>query len=93
MESDEEEEDSELDDFIDDGPEECEDYSKHIQDIFGYNRNRYTPKKVFTKNSGMTITSFYRYRIESDDDDECMESNFAQQMKEERISTKIGKIR
>lgn len=35
----------------------------------------------------------HRYRrIESDeDDDECMESSFAQQMKEERISTKIGK--
>ncbi|EFX69414.1 hypothetical protein DAPPUDRAFT_300972 [Daphnia pulex] len=31
-----------------------------------------------------------RYRIESDDEDECMESSFAQQMKEECISTKIG---
>lgn len=41
MESDEEEEDSELEDFIDDGPDETEDYSKHIQEIFGYNRNRY----------------------------------------------------
>lgn len=40
MESDEEEIDSELEDFIDDGPDETEDYSKHIQDIFGYNRNR-----------------------------------------------------
>ena len=34
---------------------------------------------------------FDRYRrIESDDEDECMESSFAQQMNEERISTKIG---
>lgn len=33
--------------------------------------------------------SSYRNRIESDEE-ECMESNFAQQMNEERISTKIG---
>lgn len=40
--------------------------------------------------SPLFVLSRYR-RIESDeDDDECMESSFAQQMKEERISTKIG---
>ncbi|KAI4503504.1 hypothetical protein M0802_001726 [Mischocyttarus mexicanus] len=39
---DDEEYDSELDDFIDDGPEEQEqDYSKYISEIFGYNRNNY----------------------------------------------------
>lgn len=42
LESDEEEEeDSELDDFIDDGPDGTEDYSKHIQEIFGYDKSRY----------------------------------------------------
>jgi protein SPT2 len=90
MESDEEE-DSELDDFIDDGPDEAEDYSKHIQDIFGYNRNRYANKTFFFFRSAQYVNrSFNRYRIESDDEDECMESSFAQQMKEECISTKIG---
>ncbi|KDR23790.1 protein SPT2 homolog [Zootermopsis nevadensis] len=33
--------DSELDDFIDDGPTETEDYSKHIKEIFGYDKSRY----------------------------------------------------
>jgi protein SPT2 len=32
--------DSELDDFIDDGPGETEDYSKHIKEIFGYDKSR-----------------------------------------------------
>jgi len=32
--------DSELDDFIDDGPDEAEDYSKHIKEIFGYDKSR-----------------------------------------------------
>ncbi|XP_071452746.1 protein SPT2 homolog [Hetaerina americana] len=63
--------DSELDDFIDDGPEEGEDYSKYIKEIFGYDKSRYS-------------------RVEYEDDDECMESNFAQQMKEEFVSTKLG---
>ena len=40
MESDEEEYDSELDDFIDDGPDEANDYSKHIREIFGYDKSR-----------------------------------------------------
>ncbi|CAB0034218.1 unnamed protein product [Trichogramma brassicae] len=39
--TDEEEYDSELDDFIDDGPEEGEDYSKYISEIFGYDKNKY----------------------------------------------------
>lgn len=39
MESDEEE-DSDLDDFIDDGPDGEDDYSKHIKEIFGYDRTR-----------------------------------------------------
>uniref|UniRef100_A0A069DVV4 Protein SPT2 homolog n=1 Tax=Panstrongylus megistus TaxID=65343 RepID=A0A069DVV4_9HEMI len=61
--------DSELDDFIDDGPEVEEDYSKVISEIFGYDKSK------------------YRY---VEEDDECMESNFAQQMKEEFVSSKIG---
>ncbi|XP_014256406.1 protein SPT2 homolog [Cimex lectularius] len=61
--------DSELDDFIDDGPEEMEDYSKYISEIFGYDKSKYR---------------------DMDDGDECMESNFAQQMREEYVSTKIG---
>lgn len=67
-----EEYDSELDDFIDDGPvEESEDYSKYISEIFGYDKSR------------------YRY-VDSDEDDARMESSFAQQLKEEYVSTKIG---
>ncbi|KAL2717634.1 protein SPT2 isoform X1 [Vespula squamosa] len=67
---DDEEYDSELDDFIDDGPEEDHDYSKYITEIFGYDKTKY-------KNM-------------DDDDDTAMESNFAQQLKEEYVSTKIG---
>ncbi|KAF7415116.1 hypothetical protein HZH68_003605 [Vespula germanica] len=67
---DDEEYDSELDDFIDDDPEEDHDYSKYITEIFGYDKTKY-------KNM-------------DDDDDAAMESNFAQQLKEEYVSTKIG---
>ncbi|XP_043266959.1 protein SPT2 homolog [Venturia canescens] len=67
---DEDEYDSELDDFIDDGPEEeSEDYSKYISEIFGYDKSKYR---------------------NMDDDDGNMESTFAQQLKEEFVSTKIG---
>lgn len=70
---DDEEYDSELDDFIDDGPEEeGQDYSKYISEIFGYDRSK------------------YRYVDDDDDDMAAMESNFAQQLKEELVSTKIG---
>ncbi|KAL1509293.1 hypothetical protein ABEB36_004055 [Hypothenemus hampei] len=65
---DDDEYDSELDDFIDDGPEE-QDYSGYIKEIFGYDKSRYR---------------------DMDDDVDNMESSFAQQMKEEVISTKIG---
>lgn len=65
----EEEYDSELDDFIDDGPEEDNNYSSYIKEIFGYDKSRYRDR---------------------DDDVDDMESSFAQQMKEEVISTKIG---
>lgn len=68
---DDEEYDSEMDDFIDDGPEESEDYSKLISEIFKYDKSKYR---------------------NMDDDDDNMESTFAQQMREEVISTKIGKI-
>ncbi|XP_018347796.1 PREDICTED: protein SPT2 homolog isoform X2 [Trachymyrmex septentrionalis] len=67
---DDEEDDSDLIDFIDDGPEDNEDYSKHISEIFGYDKSK--------------------YRNIDDDDDTAMESNFAQQLKEEYISSKIG---
>lgn len=40
IDDDESEYDSEMDDFIDDDDEE-EDYSKHIKDIFGYDKSRY----------------------------------------------------
>ncbi|XP_008545763.1 protein SPT2 homolog [Microplitis demolitor] len=67
---DEEEYDSELDDFIDDDPQEgSEDYSKYISEIFGYDKSKYS---------------------NFDDDDANMESNYAQQLKEEFVSTKIG---
>ncbi|EFA13317.1 protein SPT2 homolog [Tribolium castaneum] len=66
---DDDEYDSEMDDFIDDGPEEGEDYSKYISEIFGYDKSKY--RNV-------------------DDDIDNMESTFAQQMREEVISTKIG---
>lgn len=38
---DEEEYDSEMDDFIDDEGEEQDEISKHIREIFGYDRNKY----------------------------------------------------
>lgn len=41
IEDDDDEYDSEMDDFIDDGPQEEEDYSKHIAEIFGYDKNKY----------------------------------------------------
>ncbi|XP_063987292.1 protein SPT2 homolog [Diachasmimorpha longicaudata] len=67
---DEDEYDSELDDFIDDGPEGgAEDYSKYISEIFGYDKSRYCTY---------------------DEDVDNMESNYAQQLKEEFVSTKIG---
>ncbi|XP_055681027.1 protein SPT2 homolog [Lutzomyia longipalpis] len=68
IEDDDSEYDSEMDDFIDDGDAD-DDYSKHIRDIFGYDRSRYR---------------------DEDDDDRDMESSFAQQMREELISKKIG---
>uniref|UniRef100_A0AAZ1XL54 Protein SPT2 homolog n=1 Tax=Oreochromis aureus TaxID=47969 RepID=A0AAZ1XL54_OREAU len=40
-EDEEDEYDSEMDDFIDDGGEEQEEISKHIKEIFGYDRTRY----------------------------------------------------
>jgi len=68
---DEEDDEEDLSDFIDDGPEDIEeDYSKHISEIFGYDKTKY-------KNM-------------DDEDDARMESNFAQQLKEEYISSKIG---
>lgn len=70
---DEDEYDSDMNDFIDDGPEENgdEDYSKYISEIFGYDKSK--------------------YRQVDDDDDAAMESTYAQQLKEEFVSTKIGK--
>lgn len=68
IDDDDSEYDSEMDDFIDDGPEEGH-YSKYIKEIFGYDKSKY-------KNM--------------DEDVDNMESNFAQQMKEEFISKKIG---
>lgn len=41
LDDDDEEYDSEMDDFIDDGPEEAEDYSKYISEIFGYDKSKY----------------------------------------------------
>ncbi|XP_060531451.1 protein SPT2 homolog [Cylas formicarius] len=69
IDDDEEEYDSELDDFIDDGPEGEENYSSYIKEIFGYDKSKYR---------GI------------DDDVDNMESSFAQQMREEIKSAKIG---
>lgn len=69
VDDDDSEYDSELDDFIDDGPEEGENYSSYIKEIFGYDKNRYR---------------------DVDDDCDAMESSFAQQMREEFVSKKIG---
>lgn len=67
---DDEDYDSEMDDFIDDDPNEMEDYSKYIKDIFGYDKSK--------------------YRGADEDDVDNMESSFAQQMKEDIRSTKLG---
>lgn len=37
---DEDEDDPEMDDFIDDGGEDQDEISKHIREIFGYDRSR-----------------------------------------------------
>lgn len=72
MDDDDSEYDSEMDDFIDNGPEGQEDYSKYISEIFGYDKSRYRHDNY-------------------EDDDTGMESSFSQMMKEEFISSKIGK--
>ncbi|KAI4462510.1 fast leu-rich domain-containing [Holotrichia oblita] len=41
LDDDEEDYDPDMDDFIDDGPEGEEDYSKYISEIFGYDKRRY----------------------------------------------------
>lgn len=41
LDDDDDEYDSEMDDFIDDGPEGEEDYSKYISEIFGYDKSKY----------------------------------------------------
>uniref|UniRef100_A0A0K8TMB8 Protein SPT2 homolog n=1 Tax=Tabanus bromius TaxID=304241 RepID=A0A0K8TMB8_TABBR len=70
LDDDDDEYDSELDDFIDDGPSgEYDNYSAHIKEIFGYDKSRYR---------------------DEDFDDAAMESSFAQQMREEFISKKMG---
>ncbi|CAG0916386.1 unnamed protein product [Notodromas monacha] len=72
IESDSEEEyDSEMDDFIDDGPlDDGMDVSTEIGRLFGYDRRKYANL--------------------DDDDDECMEASYSDQMKEEFRSTKAG---
>lgn len=40
-EDEEDEYDSEMDDFIDDGGDEQDEISRHIREIFGYDRTRY----------------------------------------------------
>lgn len=72
LDEEDEEYDSEMDDFIDDGPEEDGDYSKYISEIFGYDKSKYR---------------------NADEDVDNMESTFAQQMREECISTKIGVLK
>lgn len=68
---DEDEYDSEMDDFIDDGPENENNVSGYIKEIFGYDKHRFRDE-VF--------------------DDREMESSFAQQMREEYISKKVGQM-
>lgn len=67
----EEDYDSEMDDFIDDGPLGQADVSECIKEIFGYDKHRYR---------------------DEDYDDREMESSFAQQMREESYSRKIGRL-
>lgn len=70
-EDDEDEYDSEMDDFIDDGPLGQADVSSCIKEIFGYDKSRYR---------------------DEDFDDRDMESSFAQQMREESYSRKVGRL-
>lgn len=65
---DDEDEDDDMSDFIDDGCQNDDDYSKYIQEIFGYDRSRYV----------------------DDDDEDIMETSYAEQMKEEIRSAKVG---
>ncbi|GFQ87424.1 hypothetical protein TNCT_219591 [Trichonephila clavata] len=70
IESDEDDDDDDdMSDFIDDRTSQNDDdYSKYIQEIFGYDRNKYV----------------------DDDDDDIIESNFSQLLKEEKHSAKEG---
>lgn len=43
---DEDECDSEMEDFIDDGDEPQDDISRHIKEIFGYDRNKWVPAHI-----------------------------------------------
>lgn len=93
IDDDDSEYDSEMDDFIDDdeGPD---DYSKHISEIFGYDKSKYGFFNFFVEILSLNFfifTFFFRYR-DVDDDDRGMESTFAQQQREEFVSKKIGKF-
>nr|XP_033783948.1 protein SPT2 homolog isoform X1 [Geotrypetes seraphini] len=48
IEDDEDEWDSEMDDFIDDGGENQDEISKHIREIFGYDKSRYKDESDYT---------------------------------------------
>lgn len=84
-----EEYDSEMDDFIDDSGDEQEEVSKHIKEIFGYDRTRYVlPDSDYKSfrcmvNRTKFALNFPRYKEESDYALKFMESSWRDMQKEE----------
>lgn len=61
-EDEEDEYDSEMDDFIDDGGEEQDEISQHIKEIFGYDRNKLvllSPLNLVTRHFTVCLSKFY----------------------------------
>lgn len=59
-EDEEEEYDSEMDDFIDDGGDQQDEISQHIKEIFGYDRNKLvlSPLILVTRHFTVWLTKF-----------------------------------
>lgn len=90
---DEDEYDSEMDDFIDDGGDEQEEISKHIKEIFGYDRSRWASLPCvlvtshvivkFYRTDFLFALNFLRYKDESDYALKFMETSWKEMQKEE----------
>ncbi|XP_069168843.1 protein SPT2 homolog [Procambarus clarkii] len=88
----EEEEDSDMDDFIDDGDQGI-DFSREIRNLFGYDKRKYRGQEISAAYLRIIVWRCDLYNVFFwDEVDDCgdMEASFSQVQKEERISAKIG---